>query len=270
MEGLLFASDIHLETFLPPEASPTTVADAFMVSTQFPDNKDAAVILAGDISSIRSHRRNLLSFLSQKYRQVCYVAGNHEHWGSPLRAWDFEAKLYEHQFPNVVMSENKKVKVWKPFGEDRPFILATLWTSYGFGDPVLEGFLKTRVDCSVIRETSPEDISGIHFTEKEQILFFLREFRDKDTTLVTHHVPATCIRPRRIPPSTMDITFSSKSNEDILKSEFPPKTWIFGHTHDRWVTQHGQTKLLANPIGYPYEISRGLVELRTDPVVLGF
>ena len=262
----LFVSDIHFETRIKPEASSDELYGMFCALTGFNpgENLDRDLILAGDIASRPRHRLELLRALSPQFNKILYLAGNHEHWRGALDSWEGEANSLEQTFPNVSVVRLGKAFPWLAAGSNPVHICATLWTSYGFGNPAIEQAINWRADCRAISEVTPETFYRLHMKEKEEIFFWLDYYKDQEVVLVTHHIPARCIRPYRIEPSAFDIIFSCESSEDILHHPHPPKKWIFGHTHDKWDTTYNGIQLVSNPIGYPGEI----MDVRTDPIVL--
>jgi hypothetical protein len=75
--------------------------------------------------------------------------------------------------------------------------------------------------------------------------------------VVTHHLPAPESVPPRFARSAINAFFVSDMTSHIR--ELQPKLWIHGQTHDRCDYVLAETRIVANPLGYPSE-SRSLQE----------
>jgi Icc-related predicted phosphoesterase len=81
----------------------------------------------------------------------------------------------------------------------------------------------------------------------------LSEHRDKPFVVITHHAPSFVSVPEYYKHDhLMNGGYASDLSEDILDNE-NIKVWVHGHMHDPVDYKIGETRILANPRGYPGE-----------------
>jgi predicted phosphodiesterase len=230
---LQIMSDLHLEMHADGGA-------AFLGALD-PADVDV-LVLAGDIASARDYDTLASTFapLVRKYRHVLYVPGNHEYYKtSPAEAAGNLARLAE-ELPAVVVPDNRVAVI-----EGQRFVAGTMWFR---SDPVatkLRGFM---TDFTVIRGFEP--------WVYEQNAAFERvleaELAPGDVVL-THHLPAPGSVWPRFVGSPLNAFFVCDMTRYIEARR--PKLWIHGHTHTRCDYQVGDTRVVANPLGYPKELA---------------
>ena len=73
--------------------------------------------------------------------------------------------------------------------------------------------------------------------------------------VVTHHAPS----PESIPPSFQESAFNPCFASDMTRfiTESKVRLWIHGHIHAHSDYMIGNTRVLANPRGYPGESKTG-------------
>jgi Icc-related predicted phosphoesterase len=71
---------------------------------------------------------------------------------------------------------------------------------------------------------------------------------------------------RRYADSDANCAFVSNLEDLILATH--PVLWVHGHVHDPFDYMVGETRVLANPRGYPNEQIQSRAEKRHDPVLL--
>jgi predicted phosphodiesterase len=200
------------------------------------------LVLAGDIASARSYEPLAETFaaLAAKYPHVLYVPGNHEYYrSSPAEVTENLARL-ARELPSVVVPENRVAVV-----AGQRFVAGTMWFR---SDPVakkLRGFLS---DFHVIRGFEP--------WVYEQNAAFERAL-DADLApgdvVLTHHLPAPGSVWPRFVGSPLNVFFVCDMTRHIEARR--PKLWIHGHTHTRCDYRLGDTRVVANPLGYPKELA---------------
>ena len=144
------------------------------------------------------------------------------------------------------------------------FIGATLWTDFLL-DGIVEGhwahhearrkisdFMGTIRDRSApgglltTRETTLRHAEDRSFIEAQ-----LREAHDAGLTpiVITHHAPSPrCVQPWHA-GSALNAAFAS--DLDRLIARYQPPLWVHGHMHDSVDEMLGETRVVANPQGYP-------------------
>ncbi|MCX9157773.1 metallophosphoesterase [Niveibacterium sp. 24ML] len=225
-------SDLHLEfaPWTPPQAD----ADV--------------LVLAGDIHVgtqaadwITLHRNRLP-------RQIVYVAGNHEfyrgEWAQVMR------RLRALRLTGLHFLENSSAVI-----EGVRFLGATLWTDGALhGDP--EGALACggyMNDYRAIRGEdgvllSPWDTMRWHARSRDWLDRNLDMPYEGPTVVVTHHAPSL----QSIAPQYLDDPVSAffASRLDAML-DGRAALWVHGHTHASSDYRVGETRVIANPAGYP-------------------
>ena len=202
--------------------------------------KAPILVVAGDLSTHQFVRKELID-LAERWEHVLFVPGNHEYYGNTLELFDYM------ELPgNVHLLNRANVLI-----EDVTFIGATLWTDF-CGDPMAQ-FAAARgiADFRAIRNFSPAQCAELH-RKHRQYLKFAYEHTEGKRVIITHFLPSPrCTHPRYGTTNLLNKYFAPDLTEWIESLE--DTTWLFGHTHDRMQLQIGNTKLYANPRGYPNE-----------------
>ena len=233
-------SDLHLE-FAPFEVN---------------DVGAKVIVLAGDIHT----GKNGIKWIRQAIvdRPVVYVLGNHEFYGQKIPKLISEIKEAA-QGTNVHVLENDKVEIG-----DVAFLGATLWTDFSLnGDPVLAevaaqtsitDFRRIRVTPSY-RRFRPMDARRFHRQSVEWLGQEVAAIQGKRLVVVTHHAPSPQSIPSKLRTDPLNPAFAS--NLDRFIAESRAALWIHGHIHDRADSIVGDTRVVANPRGYPSEPHTG-------------
>ena len=241
-------SDLHLE-FMGPEFNP---------------GSGDILFLAGDILTARNlnkdesspKRQCYLEFLdacSQNYNDVFYIAGNHEHYG-------YDINRSTDSIRNALMSNYNA-----HFLQNDEFILGdwvvlgtTLWTDLKNNDPMVKwDVARSMNDCRVIRinnmRFTPDRWWAEHFASFQWLHNKLAEHKDKKVLVMTHHAPSVqSIHQRYLQDRHYNQTYGYFTNLDEWILARPQiKYWLHGHTHNSSDYQIGNTRVIANPRGYP-------------------
>jgi len=229
---LQIMSDLHLEMHAD--------AGAEFVRGLDPTGVDL-LVLAGDIASARDFEGLAGAFepFAEKYPRILYVPGNHEYYRtSPAEAARNLARLTE-TFPAVVVPANAAVVI-----AGQRFIAGTMWFR---ADPAAERYKRFMNDFAVIRGLEPwvyDENAAFERTLGGELA--------PGDVVVTHHLPA----PESISPRFVDSplnAFFLCDVSDLVRAR-RPQLWIHGHTHDRCDYRLGDTRVVANPLGYPTEL----------------
>jgi Icc-related predicted phosphoesterase len=236
---LQILSDLHLEfePFTPPEV------------------EGDAVILAGDVSTGRNGLKWALTVFSD--RPVVYVLGNHEFYGQKLQKLIAELREMARD-TNVHLLENESCTL----GEVT-VLGATLWTDFALnGNPVVsEVVAQTGMNdyrrirtLPNYRRLRPSDTRQLHAQSRKYLEDELLKLKGK-VVVVTHHAPS----PDSIPPAFNGDAFNPAFASDMRRfiTETGAKLWVHGHIHSPADYRIGDTRVLANPRGYPTESRQG-------------
>jgi len=233
-------SDLHLE--FGPFTPPAVEADA--------------VILAGDVSTGRNGLKWALKSFPD--RPVVYVLGNHEFYGQKLQKLLAELKEMARG-TNVYLLEDESCTV----GEVT-FLGATLWTDFALnGDPVfsevvaqtgMNDYRRIRT-LPNYRRLKPSDTRQLHAQSRKWLENELLGLKGRKVVIVTHHAPSPDSIPAAFEGDAFNPSFASDMRRFI--TETGAKLWIHGHLHSPSDYMVGNTRILANPRGYPTESRLG-------------
>ncbi|MDX1669491.1 MAG: metallophosphoesterase, partial [Limnobacter sp.] len=206
------------------------------------------IILAGDIHQGTKG----LDALARMGRGHIYVSGNHEYYHNDIEVLDqklvekaAELGLHYLQRSQVIIQGVR-------------FLGTTLWTDYNiqpgwrFGaELVAKAFLP---DYKLIRfrgdKFTPAAAIGLHETNVNWLASKLDEPFEGKTVIITHHAPHPGSIHPRFALSPINAAFVSDLSNLMGKADL----WLHGHMHDSFDynvhTDHGQTRILANPRGY--------------------
>lgn len=181
--------------------------------------------------------------LSNRFKKLIYVPGNHEYYGRNPESVDNELKFIESNVPKL-----KVLRVGEAYELDgQRFIGDTMW----FSDrPEVHIYRRTINDSFQIKNLFPWC-----FTNSRLFLNYLRANLKEDDIVITHHVPTDVDTSPLWKQSTTQCYFLNKDSERYLEeaNTIKPKAWIYGHTHDFHDFHHGPTHFICNPVGYPGE-----------------
>ena len=229
-----------------------------------PDPVEADVIICGGDVHVG---KNGIRFLQKAFpsRPVIYVLGNHEFYGQKIPKLIEELKQLTTG-TNVMLLENNSVEI-----DGLTFLGATLWTDFAlYGDvrsaqmdaqASMTDFRRIRVNPTY-RRFKPSD-AGLRFARTiEWMTKEIERLQKKPFVMVTHHAPS----PRSIPESLRGNKLNPAyvSNLDPFVELSGASLWIHGHIHLAQDYRIGNTRVVANPRGYPDEKSTGF---RSDLVV---
>ena len=230
-----FASDLHLE--MPANATwlqqhPLEVAGDIL-------------ILAGDTAYLEEGIPNwFLDWASISYKQVILIPGNHEyyHYGDVAKrgdSWQWSLR------DNVAYYYNKVVTL---HGVD--FVLSTLWSHIPEAEmfQVLRGLNDFHQIMCQNRIYTPDDYNAEHENCRRFIESSITNSKAKHTVVVTHHVPTMLAVAPQHRGSMLNSAFVVEMGDFIADNQID--YWIYGHSHTNIDTTIGDTKIIANQLGY--------------------
>lgn len=230
------ASDLHAEFY-------AAEAWAELMAT-FRGEADI-LVLAGDILPLKyvDQVRDTLGPFCERYEHVIYVPGNHEFYDTDVfRATDLLGAV-ENELYNLVVLKNSEREV-----KGLRFYGGTMW----FPDLPNNWKWKDQMnDFHYIRRFEP--------WVYEQNKAFHAGLRGlgPDHIVISHHLPSMGSTPERYRPYGFDSlnAFFVDINAEELMRIGQPKLWMHGHTHTPCDWQAGDTRVLCNPYGYPFEMA---------------
>ena len=236
-----YCSDLHLE---------------FSENLRMMNAKEPTIEVAGDILVIAGdvgyledknveHLR-LWKWMSESYRQVLMVAGNHEFYNNGDIA-AMGASWQKMFLPNVGYYHNKVVRI-----DDTDFILSTLWSRISPIDEMVVqfGMNDYRQILHNRHRLTAKDITD----EFEKNFAFIQKAVESSETekivVVTHHLPTFAAINKRYSGDPLNVAFATELGNFIADSRI--NAWIYGHAHHQTDLMIGNTHLISNPLGYVF------------------
>lgn len=192
-----------------------------------------------------------------KYREVIYVMGNHEFYGSQFQ------KMYPHikeQLPtNVHLLENETYEL-----DGVLFLGATMWTDMNKQDDLtmynMQSMMNDYRQITMFNEAknsyhrlTPERTVQEHHKTRAYFRYVLEENRatkNLPVVVVTHHSPSKLsTHPHYADDTIMNGAYSSDLSDLILDNP-EIKVWTHGHTHHTFDYMVGDSRIICNPRGY--------------------
>jgi predicted phosphohydrolase len=203
------------------------------------------LILAGDIVPLHDEFLNnsFFRFISNNYRQVFWVPGNHEYYYRNISDFNTSFNLKLHENINIVNNINVQY-------EDIQFIFSTLWSKISRKN---EKNIEQNVsDFECITKNDKKfrasDFNKLH----KECLDFLRlasEQKKDKVVIVTHHVPSYSCNRIVHNNSNINEAFSVDLSAFIEMSNV--NFWIYGHSQFNQKPLYiGNTIVLTNQLGY--------------------
>jgi len=250
-------SDIHLEF------------GAYEVPTLDTD-KETILLLAGDIHvKTGIIKKDWIKNLSERFHDIVYILGNHEHYRSSIdvTANKIKLALSELGMTNVHVLDND---VFKIPGHQIKIVGGTCWTDFNKGHPVTMWTAQTKMsDYKYIRHNQhsrklhPNVIIGEHLKFKTFLIEELKKDPDYQVIVMTHHAPHSLSTSKIYDNDYHDNGAYHSDLSEIILDYHEIKYWFHGHMHNSSNYDIGQCKVICNPRGYyPSELNKDF-----DPIL---
>lgn len=234
-------SDIHYEFF-------NDITKMKEVIPLMPNDKETNLIICGDICMQKDLER-VLKYLSKRFKNVIFVCGNHDYWGSTIINTVRFCKNLQTKFNNVHFLENECINIdgWNIAG-------CTLWADFKlFNTQKTSGELAEYYVNDYRRIRKHNGANRLLYTdtlkEFNNSVEFLKTLADKDNLIiVTHH--ACSDKSVKIEYIQNALSPAYVSNLEDLIKELKPKYWLHGHLHNSSHYLIGDTEVISNPFGY--------------------
>jgi predicted phosphodiesterase len=189
------------------------------------------LILAGDICGY-SQIRGVLERFSKKWKNVVYVAGNHEYYGMQFNNMGAIWSGVHHNLDNVHWLEFDGTLI-----DGQRIHGGTLWFNEHPSEPRVVN------DFTQIRMLEP----AVYDRNLKTRQYFYDSVEPGDV-VVTHHTPSYQSQSERWAAQPGGCWFHN--NLDSLMYEKEPRLWVHGHTHDSLDYTIHKTRIVCNPFGY--------------------
>lgn len=207
------------------------------------DNKDVDVlVLAGDIVPLRDYywAKEWLTEFCAMYKHVVYCQGNHEYYQTDIGTADHHMGAIRLGLANLHVLEHGLPQVI----EGQRFIGGTMW----FKSDPRNGYHKQMMnDFYVIGGGFDPWV----YKQNELTVKNLEQNLQKGDVVVTHHLPSDKSVHKKFQDSNLNRFFVCDVEQLIVDKQ--PKVWGHGHTHEGVDYKVGETRVVANPMGYPHE-----------------
>ena len=207
-------------------------------------NKETVLILAGDICAKRAMRRAFIEDACELFKHVIMVAGNHDYYGSTIKATIDRLRKIDSENENFHFLEDDNITL-----DGVMFIGATLWSQV-LRPRVFNNINDTYKIKVGDRRFNLNDMNLINYNSKGYIDYVLGENKDAKKVVITHFPPTMeFIAPRFKGDSLNEYFYNTGMDYIIPKADM----WLWGHTHSFVDEMVENTRCVCNPLGYvPY------------------
>lgn len=212
--------------------------------------------------------RRFIFDISQEFKNVVVVAGNHEFYGGKWEQTLNTLRLEYGQYDNIHFLERDCVTL-----NGVTFVGGTLWTDMNNFDPLTLHDTKLFMNdfSQIVDETrgysklKPATTVQRHIQTKQYIQYVARE-TPGPVVVVGHHAPSfMSIGPQYLGQTITNGAYASDLSEEILNNP-NIKLWIHGHMHDPFDYYIGDTRIVCNPRGYVGYESRAKTQFKLKVV----
>lgn len=224
------------------------------------------LILAGDIISAalitEAAYDNFVRWLYTltQYRDVIYLPGNHEYYGSdPYLTDKWMGQLAQEAHVGLYVPTPVKpagidgigVYRWAKGSQEYAIFYGTLWSEVGSSPDIASRISDYKyIDDGSGAGVTPEYIRQMHRKSVRKLVSLL-EAEDKGTRKIvaTHHAPSL----RSVPPRYLHSPLNSAyySNLEPVMQEYGVSLWMHGHMHNSADYTVDGCRVVCNPAGYP-------------------
>ncbi len=233
------ASDLHLEF-------------KFDIILNIPDdNLEKYLLLAGDTCNYNNIDKfeEWLKCISNKFNKIFFISGNHEYYsnGETMDNIDIKLKLLESKFDNVIYLN------CDTFILNNVLIVGcTLWSNNKY--KYINDYKNIYIENDKL--LTLKDSNNLHLKHLDWLIQTLNENKNKDTIVLTHHLPTIkLIDNKYLFYKDLNTAFYTPLDKLIVDNQ-QIKYWICGHSHSTKECQINNTKLILNAYGYNGENKR--------------
>ena len=204
------------------------------------------LLLAGDIMPFSQMRKisYFLDMVSESYRQVYWVPGNHEYYHADISRRS--GNLCEAIRPNVMLVNDQAIEIG-----DVQLICSTMWSHI---DPAnARQTERAMSDFHLISDNgarfSISKFNQLHQQSADFIRQTVATSKAANKIVVTHHIPTFINYPAKYAGNVISDAFAVEMSGFIETSGI--HSWIYGHHHTNTPAfSIGRTQLLTNQLGY--------------------
>jgi len=230
-----YCSDLHLEF---------DQNSRFMAKNPLTVNGDI-LILAGDIVPLHDEflSHSFFRYISENYRQIFWIPGNHEYYYSDISDFDFSSGI--KLLGNISIIDNSVINY-----EGIHFVFTTLWSEISAKNQKRIERTVSDFEC-ITRNGKKFTVADFNKLHNESLAFLRNNLSDNTvkTVVVTHHLPSPLCNKEIHQKSSINEAFCSDLTDLIEESN--AAFWIYGHSHYNQKPLHvGNTIMVTNQLGY--------------------
>lgn len=197
-------------------------------------NNDCDVlVVAGDLTTHYNISESL-SMLCDRFKEVVYVLGNHEFWGSSIDETINETTNTASKLNNLHFLNDSHCTIM-----GQRFIGGTMWFP---SNPTANHLKNDWSDFLKIKDSRRIFLDNYHTVE------FLTKEVKKNDIVVSHYLPSfMSVHP--FYEKEASNCFFVCDMENVINTK-EPSYWLHGHTHESMNYTIHATKVLCNPFGY--------------------
>lgn len=212
-------------------------------------------------NSVREFRSELyqefFDQVSQEYKHVVIVPGNHEYYGSVFQEADDILEGQLAHWKNIHYLNKNAVDL-----DGVVFVGATLWTDFWKSSSEasnaglkMNDYRKIRWKNSSYRKLRPSDIVDVNRRHLRFIMDTVdkTEAQGKRCVVVTHHAPSKRSIATEFANSSLNSAYTNQL-DDLIQDFVNVPVWIHGHVHQKLDYMIGLTNVVCSPMGYPGEL----------------
>lgn len=230
-------SDLHLE-FLSPSQIETIIGAI--------EARGDVLVLAGDIGDgTAPHYKHFIEKMSQKFKKVFLVAGNHEYYGHNIIETNEKIRSLCDSTGNVSFLCSS----WEDYMGFR-WIGCTLWSRVDDTGKCMTN------DVRCIRNMPVSKYNERHTLDVGFLTDALRNSHEKQCIVITHYIPSMELIHEKYKGGDhqpYNQWFASSLDDLIHTYSTQTPLWIYGHTHDPSRVRMSHTDMVCNPVGYEGE-----------------
>lgn len=231
-----YVSDLHIDKY--PQIHPRF---DFLKKTK----KDRILAIVGDLTDYNPVlTRNFLSIVSDKYKHILYVPGNHEYWNNykiSKEKIDNELQFICNKLKNVSFLNNSSIVI-----DDIKYIGSTLWSHIDNSSQkdYLSNYTK------ILTNNNKLTIADTNHLHHNSVNYIINNTKDEqDTIVLTHFAPLKNCKDYKTTHERFERNTEGFSSDlrELIKS--PIKVWIYGHTHYENQFKYNKVLIASYPIG---------------------
>lgn len=244
---LMVMSDLHLE-----------FSGGYMKIETTEDEANTVLVLAGDIGIAHKPATyvDFLTEMNERFKQIIYIMGNHEHYRGKFTASLPTLQEHCHHLHRVRVVDRETIVM-----DNVAFVCATMWSDFDKGDPMSMWYAQAGMnDFKIIRigpkaepwrrKFNPQD-AYIEFSKAKSFIFdeiTKQNELGNTVVVVTHHAPSHESAAPEWRNALTAGAYASDLQSEIIEAK--PNLFIHGHMHSSSDYMIGDTRVLCNPRGY--------------------